>query len=127
MIPNSTLQVSISTSKSPLQMREITIISTQDTSVSPLPAISLNPDSSNCKTAKSRFALKLNRHQACSGSGRAVINYPAQHRHFSQDYKMGDFLGYGSDAIVKKCTHKSTGQVYAVKIFDKSRLSWLQT
>ena len=39
------------------------------------------------------------------------------------DYLIGKEIGKGSYAIVKQAIHKQTGQKYAIKIYEKSKLS----
>eukprot|EP00351_Strombidinopsis_sp_SopsisLIS2011_P003373 CAMPEP_0116873882 /NCGR_PEP_ID=MMETSP0463-20121206/5213_1 /TAXON_ID=181622 /ORGANISM="Strombidinopsis sp, Strain SopsisLIS2011" /LENGTH=63 /DNA_ID=CAMNT_0004516709 /DNA_START=591 /DNA_END=782 /DNA_ORIENTATION=+ len=36
-------------------------------------------------------------------------------KNFSNYYERGEKLGEGQHAVVYKCTHKETGQIYAVK------------
>jgi len=42
-------------------------------------------------------------------------------RAFEEDYVIGDELGRGAFSIVRRCTHRATGQVRAVKIIDTRR------
>ncbi len=39
------------------------------------------------------------------------------------DYLIGQEIGKGSYAIVKQAIHKQTGQKYAIKVYEKSKLS----
>lgn len=43
-------------------------------------------------------------------------------RHIKEDYKIGQTLGEGTFATVKKCKNKATGERFAVKVFSKSKL-----
>ena len=40
-------------------------------------------------------------------------------RDFYMDYEVGKILGDGISSVVRKCTHKDTGEQFAVKIIDK--------
>lgn len=44
------------------------------------------------------------------------------HRYIKEDYKIGETIGQGSFATVKKCKNKATGNRYAVKVITKSKL-----
>ena len=38
------------------------------------------------------------------------------------DYKLGNFMGQGANAIVREATHAATGHPVAIKIYDKAKL-----
>lgn len=38
---------------------------------------------------------------------------------FDRDFEMGGMLGRGSFAVVRLCTHRATGETFAVKIMTK--------
>ena len=40
----------------------------------------------------------------------------------SEDYEFGRLLGEGAYAVVRLASKKSTGQVFAAKVYDKSKL-----
>lgn len=40
------------------------------------------------------------------------------HGNFSEFFEEKESIGQGCSGIVKKCVHRQTGQVYAVKIID---------
>ena len=43
------------------------------------------------------------------------IGYVHRHRPFADEYDIGDAIGTGGFAVVRKATHRATGQTYAVK------------
>ena len=46
---------------------------------------------------------------------------PASPGHFKDFYSLGEQLGKGAYAVVFQCTHRETGNVYAVKVVDKTK------
>ncbi|KPI89883.1 putative protein kinase [Leptomonas seymouri] len=50
-----------------------------------------------------------------------IDTIPASKGHFRSHYSLGEQLGKGAYAVVFQCTHRETGDVYAVKIVDKKK------
>ncbi len=40
----------------------------------------------------------------------------------TDDYELGEQLGYGYSAVVRKAVSKSNSKVYAIKIVDKAKV-----
>ena len=68
---------------------------------------------SNTSTNQSHSSIKVNSN-AFPGS----LNYTSL-----LDYQQGVNLGQGAYATVKQATHKESGMVIAIKIYDKFKLS----
>jgi len=84
----------------------------------------LNPHSSLAN--KSQPALPLSGITRASGGDAAKNNtqFPGSLNYTSVvDYQLGGLLGSGNYANVKKATHKATGFVVAIKVYDKFKLS----
>jgi|TARA_B110000503_G_scaffold136037_1_gene217685 serine/threonine protein kinase len=66
-------------------------------------------------------ALRRNRsapgglHQLDNGKHIQSIGYVHRHRPFASEYLLGDAIGTGGFAVVRKATHRTSGVVYAVK------------
>ena len=45
----------------------------------------------------------------------AAIGYVHKHRPFEEEYDLGDAIGTGGFAVVRKAVHRATGVTYAVK------------
>jgi serine/threonine protein kinase len=50
-----------------------------------------------------------------------VDSIPASPGHFRNRYSLGEQLGKGAYAVVFQCTNRDNGNVYAVKVVDKTR------
>mmetsp|Transcript_37179 Transcript_37179/g.79315 ORF Transcript_37179/g.79315 Transcript_37179/m.79315 type:complete len:685 (+) Transcript_37179:155-2209(+) len=55
--------------------------------------------------------------------GKAVNKWSARAANINDDYEIGKKLGEGAFAEVKKATHRSTGEVYAIKIITRASLN----
>lgn len=53
------------------------------------------------------------------------LELEASTRSFTDDYALGDALGHGTFSVVRRCVHRATGEVRAVKIVNVARFARL--
>ena len=76
--------------------------------------------------SKSHNVFRAGPSSSASGfdAARSTTQFPGASNFTSViDYQLGTMLGQGNYAQVKQATHKSTGYIVAIKIYDKFRLS----
>lgn len=79
------------------------------------------PMAQNAVAPEIKPARTSSRNLTISASTLAVSSAMASS--LGKDYEMQETIGQGGFAVVKKCLHKPTGQIRAVKILLKSKLS----
>jgi serine/threonine protein kinase len=72
----------------------------------------------------SLLSKELSQHnQDCNQSSRKIVQSPESNpRTFRSTYFVGEELGSGATAVVRKCTDRRSNTAYAVKIIDRSKL-----